>query len=100
VAGDLVYYETPDCNLVALDIKTGAERWHKSICDLDQFYYGSVAPVVAKNHLFTGVSGDDLDIPGYLDSRDPATGELQWRWHVVPQKMDSRVRTPGPTKKP
>jgi len=88
VAGDLLYYETPDCNLVALDIKTGAERWHKSICDLDQFYYGSVAPVVAKNHLFTGVSGDDLDIPGYLDSRDPATGELQWRWHVVPQKMD------------
>jgi len=88
VAGDLLYYETPDCNLVALDIKTGTERWHQSICDLDQFYYGSVAPVVAKNHLFTGVSGDDLDIPGYLDSRDPATGELQWRWHVVPQKMD------------
>ncbi len=87
VAGDLLYYETPDCNLVALDVKTGAERWHKSICDLDQFYYGSVAPVAVKNHVFTGVSGDDLDIPGYLDARDPATGELQWRWHVVPQKM-------------
>ncbi len=33
-----------------------------------------------------GVSGDDLDIPGYLDSRDPETGDLQWRWYTVPQK--------------
>jgi alcohol dehydrogenase (cytochrome c) len=88
VSGDSLYFETPDCNLVALNIKDGTERWHKPICDLDQFYYASVAPVVTRNHVFVGVSGDDLDIPGYLESRDPATGELKWRWYVVPQKMD------------
>ena len=32
------------------------------------------------------MSGDDLDIPGYLEAHDPETGELQWRWYVVPQK--------------
>ena len=88
VSGDTLYFETPDCNLVALNVKDGTERWHKSICDLNQFYYASVAPVVTRNHVFVGVSGDDLDIPGYLESRDPATGELKWRWYVVPQKMD------------
>jgi alcohol dehydrogenase (cytochrome c) len=87
VSGNRLYYETPDCNLVSLDIKDGKERWHKPICDLDQMYFGSVAPVVIKNHVLAGVSGDDLDIPGYIDSRDPETGELQWRWYVVPQKM-------------
>jgi alcohol dehydrogenase (cytochrome c) len=86
VLGDALYYETPDCQLVSLNIKDGSERWHKEICDLEQFYYGSVAPVIVKNHVIAGVSGDDLDIPGYLDARDPATGELQWRWYAVPQK--------------
>jgi alcohol dehydrogenase (cytochrome c) len=86
VSGDWLYLETPDCNLVSLNIKDGTERWRKPICDLDQFYYGSVAPVVIKNHVIAGVSGDDFDIPGYLESHDPATGELQWRWYAVPMK--------------
>src|SRR5689334_8370656 len=85
VYGNWLYFETPDCNLVSLELKDGKERWHKQICDLDQFYYGSVAPVVIKNHVLVGVSGDDLDIPGYLESRDPETGELQWRWSTVPK---------------
>ena len=71
--GDWLYFETPDCNLVSLNIKDGTERWHKQICDLDQFYYGSVAPIVVKNHVIAGVSGDDLDVPGYIEvarSRD------------------------------
>jgi alcohol dehydrogenase (cytochrome c) len=87
VLGDSLYFETPDCHLVALDIKDGTERWRKQICDLDLFYYGSVAPVVVKNHVIAGVSGDDLDVPGYIQAHDPKTGEMQWRWYVVPQKM-------------
>jgi alcohol dehydrogenase (cytochrome c) len=86
ILGDTLYFETPDCHLVALDTKDGKEKWHQSICDMDLFYYASVAPVIVKNHVITGVSGDDLDVPGYVDARDPKTGELQWRWHVVPQK--------------
>ncbi len=87
VYGSWLYYETPDCHLVSLNLKDGRERWRQTICDLDQFYYGSVAPVIIKNHVITGVSGDDLDRPGYLESHDPETGALQWRWYVVPQKM-------------
>ena len=86
VLGDWLYFETPDDNLVSLNIKDGTERWHKPIADLNQFYYGSVAPVIVKNHVIAGVSGDDLDIPGYLEAHDPVTGDLQWRWYVVPQK--------------
>ena len=82
-----LYFETPDCHLVSLNLKDGKERFHQQICDSDQFYYASVAPIVVKNHVLTGVSGDDLDIPGYLDARDPETGALQWRWYSVPQKQ-------------
>ena len=65
VQGDWLFFETPDCNLVSLNIKDGSERWHKQICDLDQFYYGSVAPLIVKNHVMIGVSGDDLEFRGH-----------------------------------
>ncbi len=87
IHGDWLYFETPDCHLVSLNIKDGSERWRQKICDLDLFYYGSVAPVVIKNMVIAGVSGDDLDFPGYLQAHDIATGELRWKWYVVPQKM-------------
>jgi alcohol dehydrogenase (cytochrome c) len=87
VLGEWLYYETPDCHLVSLNIKDGSERWRQQICDLDQFYYGSVAPVIVGNHVIAGVSGDDLDVPGYIQAHDPNTGEMQWRWWAVPQKM-------------
>ena len=85
-----LYFETPDCNLVSLSLKDGKERWHKQICDIDQFYYSSVAPIVIKNHVLVGVSGDDLDIPGYLESRDPETGDLQWHWSTRAEARRAR----------
>jgi len=87
VYGNWLYFETPDCHLVSLNLQDGRERWHQPICDLDQYYFGSMAPLVVKNHIITGVSGDDLDRPGYIESHDPETGGLQWRWYTVPQKM-------------
>jgi len=86
ILGDTVYFVTTDCNLLALDIRTGTEKWAKEFCSLEMVYYGSVAPVVVKNKLIFGPSGDDLDQPAYLDARDPENGELIWRWYVTPQK--------------
>lgn len=87
ILGDTLYVETADCNLVALNLKDGKEKWRKTICDLDQFFFGSTSPIIVKNHVITGISGDDLDRAGYIQSHDPVTGNLQWRWYVVPQKM-------------
>jgi alcohol dehydrogenase (cytochrome c) len=86
LSGNFLYMETGDCHLVSLNKADGKLRWSKSICDLDQFYFASVAPVVVGNHVIAGVSGDDSDVGGYLESHDPETGELQWRFYTVPQK--------------
>jgi alcohol dehydrogenase (cytochrome c) len=82
---DTAYFVTPDCNLVALEAASGREKWFKEICSLEMLYYGSIAPVVVKDKLIVGVSGDDLDMPGYLDARSPENGDLIWRWYVTPQ---------------
>ena len=85
VNGKWLYFETPDCNLVSLNMKDGKERWHKQICDPDQLYFASAAPLVVGNHVIAGVSGDDLDVPGYIQSHDPETGAMQWRWYAYPE---------------
>ncbi|MEZ5401949.1 MAG: acido-empty-quinoprotein group A [Bryobacteraceae bacterium] len=87
ISGNFLYFETPDCHLVSLNIKDGKERWRQSICDLDQFYFATMAPLIIGNHVITGVSGDDLDRPGYIESHDPETGALQWRTYTVPMKQ-------------
>ncbi len=88
ILGDSLFFVTPDCNLVSLDIKTGRENWFKEYCSLEMMYYGSVAPVIVKDRVIVGVSGDDLDQPAYLDARNPANGDLIWRWYVTPQAKD------------
>lgn len=93
VYGKWLYFETPDCNLVSLNLKDGKKRWHTPICDIDQMYFGSVAPLIIRNHVITGVSGDDLDIPGYIESHDPETGARQWRWYAHPQPGDPEAKT-------
>jgi alcohol dehydrogenase (cytochrome c) len=85
---DKLYFETPDCFLISLNLKDGTERWHRPICDIDQFYYASVAPTVLDNRLIVGVSGDDFDVPGYIQSHDLETGAFQWRSYTVPMSKD------------
>ena len=80
-----LFMETPDDYLVSLDSKTGKERWHKPIADLAQGYFSTPAPVVIGNHVLVG-TGNDLDAPGMLQSFDPETGDLQWRFYTVPMK--------------
>ncbi len=84
--GSWLFFETPDNYLVSLDAQTGKERWHKQIADLKQEYFSTVAPIVVGNHVFVGVSGDSLDVPGFLEAHDPETGDIQWKWWSAPLK--------------
>ena len=90
---DYLYMETPDDYLVSLEAKTGKERWHKIIANVDDGYFSTPAPVVVGNHVLVGM-GNDIDSPGYLQSFDPLTGDLQWKHYTVPmQKGDPGLDT-------
>ena len=82
---NFLFFETPDNYLVSLDARTGKERWHKEIADLAQQYFSTPAPIVIGNHVLVG-TGNDIDSPGFLQSFDPETGELQWKFYTVPMK--------------
>ncbi len=88
-----VYFLTPDNWLVALNANTGRELWRKNYADARKQYFSTSAPLVVKNHIIVGVGGDAMDMPGFLDSFDPATGDLQWTWWSTPRKGDPALKT-------
>jgi alcohol dehydrogenase (cytochrome c) len=83
-----VYFLTPDNWLIALDANTGRELWKKNYADARKQYFSTSAPLIVKNHVIVGVGGDAMDMPGFLDSFDPVTGNLQWTWWSTPSKGD------------
>src|ERR1700738_3419941 len=88
-----VYFLTPDNWLIALDANTGKEVWKKHYADARKQYFSTSAPLVVKNHVIVGVGGDAMDMPGFLDSFDPETGDLQWTWWSTPRKGDPALKT-------
>ena len=91
--GKWLYFETPDNHVVSLDAATGKERWHKQIASVRQQYFSTPAPVVIRNHVIVGMGGDALDVPAWLESRDPETGEIQWKWFTTPRRGEPGIET-------
>jgi glucose dehydrogenase len=66
---DCLYMETPDDYLVSLDAKTGNERWHKMIADVDQGYFSTPAPTCS------------------LVALNVDTGNMAWYFQTSPHDM-------------
>lgn len=79
-----LYFETPDAHLICLDAKDGKVRWDIELADAKLGYFATMAPLVIRDHVIAGVSGDSTDIRGILTSVDPETGSVQWHWYTEP----------------
>ena len=62
------------------------ERWHKQIAPFEEQYFSTPAPIIVGNHVLVG-TGNDLDLPGILQSFDPENGAVQWKFYSTPQKQ-------------
>jgi acido-empty-quinoprotein group A len=79
-----LYFTTPDAHLVCLNAKDGSVLWIVELADPKLEYFSTMAPLVVHGHVIVGVSGDVTDVPGFLESIDPETGKIQWRWNTEP----------------
>ena len=79
-----LYFTTPDAHLVCLDAKDGKVRWDVELADVKLGYFSTMAPLVIRDHVIAGVSGDVTDVRGFLKSIDPETGTTQWTWYTDP----------------
>ena len=81
-----VFVATLDGYLVALDAETGKEIWRAdTFIDRDtRFYTITGAPRVVKDKVVIGNAGAEFGVRGYVSAYDADTGELAWRFYIVP----------------
>ncbi len=90
--GEWLYFATPDAHLLCLNAKDGTVRWNVVVADSVKGYWMTLSPLIVRNHVFVGVSGDFDNLKGFLRSIDAETGKTQWQWDSTPP-----VGTPGAT---
>jgi len=80
-----VIIATIDGRLVAIDAKTGQRVWEQMTIDPRKAFYITGAPKVFRGKVIIGNGGTEHDAArGYVTAYDADTGELAWRFYIVP----------------
>lgn len=79
-----VFVATLDCYLVALDSKSGQERWRTKVADYKAGYSMTLAPLAIRGKVLVGTSGGEAGIRGFVDAYDAKTGSRAWRFYTIP----------------
>ncbi len=84
VLDDKLFVATLDCYLVALDLKSGIERWATKVADYKSGYSMTMAPLAIAGKVVVGISGGETGIRGFVDAYDAETGKQAWRFWTIP----------------
>jgi len=84
ILDNTVFVSTLDCYLVALDAKSGAERWTVQVEDYKPGYSMTLAPLAIKGRVLVGVSGGEAGIRGFIDAYVATSGKRAWRFYTIP----------------
>lgn len=101
ILGDKLFLATLDAQLIAINARTGKEAWKINVADYKDAYSMTVAPIVVKDKVITGVAGGEHGIRGFIAAYDAATGKEVWRFNTVPGPGEPGFETwLGPDGKP
>jgi alcohol dehydrogenase (cytochrome c) len=79
-----VYLTTPDAHLLAFDRFSGELLWNVEVADAARGFWSTNAPLVIREHVIVGVSGDFDNLPGTLRAFDATTGAARWTFYSTP----------------
>ena len=84
IVDDTVYVGTLDGYLVALDARSGTERWTVHVAENKDGHAITAAPLAVEGKVIVGISGGEAGIRGFLDAYDAKSGKRMWRFWTVP----------------
>ena len=87
ILGTMLFMNTLDMHLIALDARSGKEVWKTKIYDYGESggYAATGAPLALKDKVIVGMAGGEHPITGFLDAYDAATGKRVWRFNTIPR---------------
>jgi len=82
---DKLFMATYDAAVVAIDARTGEERWKTVKEDWTKGYTHTSGPIVADGVVITGINGCERFKPEgcFITGHDPDTGEELWRTSTI-----------------
>jgi alcohol dehydrogenase (cytochrome c) len=86
--GNKVYVMGLEPVLIALDAKTGEVVWEQTLEDYHTGYYSTVAPLVVKGKVITGISGGEFGVRGFVAAFDAESGDQAWKTYTIPGPGD------------
>src|SRR5262249_25527943 len=84
ILDDKLFVATLDCQLVAIDIRSGRERWSTKVADYKPGYSMTLAPLAFRDKVVIGMSGGEAGVRGFIDAYDAKTGQQSWRFWTIP----------------
>jgi alcohol dehydrogenase (cytochrome c) len=84
ILGNTLFMATVDAHLVAIDAINGNQLWNVKVAEANAGYAMTVAPLVIKDKVITGVAGGELGIRGFIVAYDAKTGKEAWRFYTIP----------------
>lgn len=81
---DKVVSHTLDGRLVVTDKETGEIVWERQVADPSIAETITAAPLIVEDLVYTGVSGAEYGIRGWIAATDLNTHEEVWRRHTIP----------------
>ena len=89
LAGNLVLSHSLDGRLIATDKDSGKILWQRQVANPDKGEVTTVAPLVVKNLVISGVSGAEYGIRGWIAATDLTTQKEVWRTYTIPAKGEA-----------
>ena len=82
---DMIYVATSDAHMVAIDARSGAERWSVQIADSSLGYSNTSGPIVADGVVVNGITGCGrfFEDSCFITGHDGETGAELWRTYTV-----------------
>jgi PQQ-dependent dehydrogenase (methanol/ethanol family) len=92
-----IFYNTLDCNTIAVDASNGQEIWKTKLGDINLGETMTMAPLVVKGKVLVGNSGGEFGVRGWIAALDSETGQIVWRAYSTGPDSDVLI---GPNFKP
>jgi PQQ-dependent dehydrogenase (methanol/ethanol family) len=80
-----IFLNQLDTFTVALDAETGKELWKVKQGDYKRGETITSAPMVVKDKVFSGISGGEFGVRGFVTANDVKTGKQIWRMYSGPE---------------
>jgi alcohol dehydrogenase (cytochrome c) len=88
IAGDVLFWATVDCHLLAIDVRSGRVIWDKVLADYRKGYQYNVAPLVVRNMVLLGPATNEAGANCWVSAYDIKTGNELWRFNTAPISAD------------